>query len=279
MPSRVKANQGVALIVVLMITAIMAVIMLYMSGQGQNNARLAGIVKQNTDAKLNIESAQAELIYSYMTTNFSILGPREDYLGKPINNNFTANFTSEAKELDNYSVTVQDLSGLISIVPFNKKEFNSLLLKYGIGESQLLQIQDRLDDWQDQDGFRHLEGAEKGDYLQPELPKNGIIQTTKELAYILDDEALYEQISPYIVMYGREYIVRQFVPKSLYSALGISEQGAQTTSEDGVTYPSGRFLIKISSNKDISITKKFILIRGQESFRPYSITDEELIFR
>lgn len=279
MLSRVKANQGVALIVVLMITAVMAVIMLYMSGQGQNSARLAGMVKQNTDAYLRLESAQAEMIYSYMTSNFSILGPRSDYLGKPVNNDFTKNLTSGAKKRGDYSVTVQDISGLVSIVPFNKKDFNRLLVLQGVGETELLKIQDRLDDWQDQDNFRHLEGAEKGDYAQPELPKNGIIQTTKELIYVLDNEALYEQIKPYITMYGGDYIVRQFVPKSLYSALGISEQSAQTTSEDGVTYPSGRFLIKISSNKNISITKKFILLRGQDSFRPYSITDEELIFR
>lgn len=279
MLSRVKANQGVALIVVLMITAVMAVIMLYMSGQGQNSARLAGMVKQNTDAYLRLESAQAEMIYSYMTSNFSILGPRSDYLGKPVNNDFTKNLTSGAKKRGDYSVTVQDISGLVSIVPFNKKDFNRLLALQGVGEKEFLKIQDRLDDWQDQDNFRHLEGAEKGDYAQPELPKNGIIQTTKELIYVLDNEALYEQIKPYITMYGGDYIVRQFVPKSLYSALGISEQSAQTTSEDGVTYPSGRFLIKISSNKNISITKKFILLRGQDSFRPYSITDEELIFR
>ena len=83
MRSKAKYNQGVALIVVLMITAVMAVIMLYMTGQGQNNARLAGILKKNTDAQLNIESAQAELIYSYITTSFSILGPREDFQGQP----------------------------------------------------------------------------------------------------------------------------------------------------------------------------------------------------
>ena len=279
MLSRVKSNQGVALIVVLMITAVMAVIMLYMSGQGQNNARLAGMVKQNTDASLNLESAQAEVIYSYMTSNFSILGPRADYLGKPIINDFTKSFTGETKELKDYNVTVQDISGLVSIVPLNKNDFNRLLALNGVGETELLKIQDRLDDWQDQDNFRHLEGAEKGDYPQPELPKNGIIQTTQELKYIFDNDTLYEQIKPHITMYGGDYIVRQFVPKSLYSALGISEQSAQTTSEDGVTYPSGRFLIKISSNNNISITKKFILLRGQDSFRPYSITDEELIFR
>ncbi len=262
-----------------MITAVMAVIMLYMSGQGQNNARLAGMVKQNTDAYLNLETAQAEIIYSYMTSNFNILGPRADYLGKPIKNDFTKSFTGEAKELGEYSVSVQDISGLVSLVPFNKKDFNRLLALQGVGETELLKIQDRLDDWQDQDNFRHLEGAEKGDYSQPELPKNGVIQTTKELMYVLDNEALYEQIQPYITMYGGDYIVRQFTPKSLYSALGISEQGAQSTSEGDISYPSGRFLIKISSNNNISITKKFILLRGQESFRPYSITDEELIFR
>ncbi|MBH0057967.1 general secretion pathway protein GspK [Pseudoalteromonas sp. SWXJZ94C] len=279
MLSKAKHNQGVALIIVLMITAVMAVIMLYMTGQGQNNARLAGILKQSTDAQLSLENAQAELIYSYMTTSFSILGPRDDFQGQSVTNAFTKNLASETKELADYSVSVQDISGLVSLVPFNKSDFNLLLLNQGVSQDELLRISDRLDDWQDQDNLKHLEGAERGDYSEPYLPKNGVIQKSKELVYILGSEDLYEQIKPYITLYASEYIVRQFMPKSLYSALGILEQSAQNTSADGVNYPSGRFLIKITSNKNISITKKFILLRGQDSFSPYSITDEELIFR
>jgi len=279
MRSKAKYNQGVALIVVLMITAVMAVIMLYMTGQGQNNARLAGILKKNTDAQLNIESAQAELIYSYITTSFSILGPREDFQGQPSVNVFTDNLANETKELEDYNVSVQDISGLVSLVPFNKSDFNRLLINNGVGQDELFKISDRLDDWQDQDGLKHLEGAERGDYNMPYLPKNGVIQKSKELIYILENEELYNKIKPYITLYASDYIVRQFMPKSLYSALGISEQDAQDTSAEGVSYPSGRFLVKITSNHDVSITKQFILLRGQNSISPYSITDEELIFR
>lgn len=271
---KVKKNRGVALILVLMITAVMAVIMLYMSGQGQNNARLAGIIKQHTNAKLNVETAQAELVFSFMTSPFSIVGPRGDFQGEPVSNYFTDNLQGRVNELSELNVKVQDIGGLVSLVPFNERDFTRLLSVNGVEQTAILRILDRLNDWQDIDNLKRLEGAEKGDYKAPYLPRNTTIQITKELLYILDDEALYKKIEPHVALYGESYINRQLMPKSLYSAFGIS----RADTAEGVGYPSGRFRIEINIDKDVSITKRFTLLRGQDSFRPFFIIDDELIF-
>lgn len=279
MHSKAKYSQGVALILVLMITVVMAVIMLYMSGQGQNNARLGGIIKQHTNAKLNVETAQAELVFSFMTTPFGLVGPTDDFQGQPIENSFVDSLSGQTRILSKYKVKAQDISGLVSLMPFNKKDFIRLITTHGVPPSAIPRILDRLDDWQDIDSLTRLEGAEKGDYSVPNLPKNGVIQSSKELIYILEDEVLYKQIKPYLTLYANDFIVRQFMPKSLYSALGITQSGSQDTPEENLGYPSGRFVIEITTDKNVSITKRFILLRGQDSFRPYFITDDELIFK
>ncbi|WP_286259832.1 general secretion pathway protein GspK [Pseudoalteromonas apostichopi] len=277
---RLKAKQqGVALFMVLMITAIMAVIMIYMSSKGQNNARLTGLIKQNTDAVLELESVQAEMVFDYMTTSFGILGPRQDFQGKPVSNMMTQDFRGSTKEHDNFTVKVQDIGGLVSILPYNEKDFLNLLVNNGLSSEQVPRIKDRIKDWQDEDSLTHIEGAEKGDYAEPNLPTNDTIQSVKELEYIIEDNEIYSKIEPYLVLYSGDYIVRQYMPNSLYSALGLTVPDEQNASMEGSSYPSGRYKIEITFTKNLSITKSFTLLRGVDSFRPYFITDDELIFQ
>ena len=277
---RLKAKQqGVALFMVLMITAIMAVIMIYMSSKGQNNARLTGLIKQNTDAVLELESVQAEMVFDYMTTSFGILGPRQDFQGQPVTNAMTQDFKGSIKEQENFIVKVQDIGGLVSILPYNEKDFLKLLVNNGLSTEQIPRVKDRLKDWQDADNLTHIEGAEKGDYAEPSLPTNATIQSIKELEYIIEDNEIYSKIEPYLVLYSGDYIVRQYMPNSLYSALGLTVPDEQNAPIEGVSYPSGRYKIEITFTKNLSITKSFTLLRGVDSFRPYFITDDELIFQ
>lgn len=261
-----------------MITAIMAVVMLFMSSKAQNSVKLAALVKKNTDAILAVESVQAQIIFDYVTTPFGIVGPRTDFQGLTVSNEFTADFKGTTKQLDHFSVEVQDLLGLISIMPFNKKEFYKLLDKEGVSIEQMNTIDDRLQDWQDEDNLVRIEGAERGDFTEPFLPTNMAFQSKKELGYIINDKALLDRISPFLAFYSSDYIVRQYMPNSLYSFLDLpvpEDQGMEAID----TYPSGRYQIIISYDKDLSITKKFTLLRGVSTFRPFFITNDELVFQ
>ena len=161
---------------------------------------------------------------------------------------------------------------------FNKKEFYKLLDKEGVSIEQMNTIDDRLQDWQDEDNLVRIEGAERGDFTEPFLPTNMAFQSKKELGYIINDKALLDRISPFLAFYSSDYIVRQYMPNSLYSFLDLpvpEDQGMEAID----TYPSGRYQIIISYDKDLSITKKFTLLRGVSTFRPFFITNDELVFQ
>ncbi|EWH04896.1 hypothetical protein AT00_17250 [Pseudoalteromonas lipolytica SCSIO 04301] len=270
-----KKQQGVALIMVLMMAAIMAVVMIYMTGKGQNKARLAALVKNNNNAMLAIESAQAELVFSFTTSQFSILGPNKTYQGQASENKFTDNFTGQINKQENYTVQVQDISGLVSLMPFNERDFKQLLVKNGVSNDRQLAILDRLIDWQDKDSLTHLSGAERGDYELPFLPSNSVLQSKRELAYILDDTQLYERIAPYLSFYGQEYLVPYYVPNSLHALFSTTQPTAQQGAEAS-PYPSGRYLVDIKAEQ-VSLRKRFTILRGQDSFRPFFIVDEMIL--
>ncbi|MCF6434949.1 type II secretion system protein GspK [Pseudoalteromonas sp. MMG022] len=271
-------NQGAALLLVLMIAAVMASIMIYMSEKGANSARMANLIKQHSQAKLRVDSAQAELINELMTSSLGILGPNGSYNGIKPENPSVTNFVGEPINRDMLTVTVQDVSGLVSISPMNEKAFERLLRHYGASSGDVIRIKDRVDDWQDADGLRRIEGAEKGDYLQTYLPANTDIQMIEELRYILENDSLYEQIQPFLMVGSYPDIVRQFTPKSLYSAFGFEGKVSEQSNVEGVEsqLSSGKLLIQISHNEAVMYSKRFIFERGI-GFRPYFISNEQIV--
>ncbi|CAM4122613.1 general secretion pathway protein GspK [Pseudoalteromonas byunsanensis] len=271
-------NQGAALLLVLMIAAAMASIMIYMSEKGSNSARMANLVKQHSRAKMLVDSAQAELINELMTTSLGILGPNGSYNGIKPENPSVTNFIGEPTKRDQLEIVVQDASGLVSVSPMNDKGFETLLRYNGVSSDDVTRIKDRLDDWQDADGLRRIEGAEKGDYSQAYLPTNTDIQMVEEFRYILENDHLYEQIKPFLLVGSYPYIVRQFTPKSLYSAFGFEGKVSEQNSGEGLENPlsSGKLLIQISHNEAVAYSKQFIFERGA-GLRPYFISNEQIV--
>ncbi|WP_105167335.1 type II secretion system protein GspK [Pseudoalteromonas sp. T1lg23B] len=274
-PSR---NQGAALLLVLMIAAAMASIMIYMSEKGTNSARMANLIKQHSRAKMQVDSAQAELINELMTTSLGILGPTGSYNGIKAENPSVTNFMGEPTTRDKLTVTVQDASGLVSVSPMNDKAFETLLRYNGASSDDVTRIQDRLEDWQDADGLRRIEGGEKGDYEQAHLPTNTDIQVVEELRYILENDHLYTQIKPFLLVGSYPDIVRQFTPKSLYSAFGFEGRVSEQSSIEGAEsqLSSGKLLIQISHNEAVTYSKQFIFERGA-GLRPYFISNEQIV--
>nr|WP_239032193.1 type II secretion system protein GspK [Pseudoalteromonas sp. MMG022] len=160
----------------------------------------------------------------------------------------------------------------------NEKAFERLLRHYGASSGDVIRIKDRVDDWQDADGLRRIEGAEKGDYLQTYLPANTDIQMIEELRYILENDSLYEQIQPFLMVGSYPDIVRQFTPKSLYSAFGFEGKVSEQSNVEGVEsqLSSGKLLIQISHNEAVMYSKRFIFERGI-GFRPYFISNEQIV--
>ncbi|MCG7538936.1 type II secretion system protein GspK [Pseudoalteromonas sp. OF7H-1] len=278
MNSRIGKSNGAALLLVLMITAAMASMMIFMSEKGNNTANMANMIKQHNRAKIAVDNAQSEIIYELMTTPLGILGPNSRYPGIELIDPSLKNFKGEVTKRGDLHVRAQDLSGLVSLAPLNEGAFKRLLLHYGTDSSDINQIMDRFDDWQDIDNFRRLEGAEKGDYALPYLPNNTALQTVEELRYILQNDNLFEQIQPFLVLRVNPYIVRQFTPKSLYSAFGFEGQTpSQDEGEGGVdSIASGKLSIQITFEGPVNYSKRFNFERGP-GLRPYFVSKEEVV--
>lgn len=281
--STLKHQQGAALLLVIMITAIMSIVMTLMLHQSKLDMKLAAMVKQRTQAELDLKTAQADFIFQFMTTPLHLVGPN---FNSPVHNfdPIVKAFNGEDAPFQNVNVSIQDISGLVSLLPLDKKSLSSLLVNQSFDEESLLAFYDRLDDWQDADSLTRLSGKELGDYqAYPFFPSNIVMQSVNELAYLMDRET-YESIKPFIVLYGDGYMNRQFTPEDLYSAAGIENNSnnkeyatSSSSSESGIIYPSGRYLIKFTYTKnDVSLGKQLLLIRGLGTFQPFFIANEQL---
>ncbi|TMO46486.1 general secretion pathway protein GspK [Pseudoalteromonas ruthenica] len=273
-----QSQRGAALLLVLMLSASMAAVMLFMSGKGRNDARMASLVRKNTLVSMEIQSTQADVVFRLMTSPLGVLGPGNRYGEIVGGTDLVKSFDGKPYAYKELEVSIQDMSGLVSLVPFNEKGFKQLLYNQGLEREAVDEVMDRLDDWQDRDGLRRLAGAENGDYDYPYLPKNGLIQSMQELAYVLDDEQLFSRLQGKLRLYSTATIVRQFTPDSLYSSLGFDpEQRNSETAEGASIYPSGRYIIDISASGDTALKQRLVLYRGQGTFKPYFTTNEGMV--
>jgi len=280
--ANIKKQKGAALLIVIMITAIMSIIMTLMLHQSRLDMKLAALVKHRTLAELELKTAQSTFVYKMMTSPLHLVGPKytdNNVVLEPLVEDFKGSVTKDGA----ISVSIQDLSGLVSLFPFDEKNFYRLLIENGYSDEMVVSFKDKLADWQDSDSLTRLEGKEQGDYVEyPFFPSNMLLQTVDELAYLLEP-IVFENIKQWVVLYGQGNINRQFTPEALYSAVGIKVNNNKEYAlsvgdgEGGYIYPSGRYLVTLSfTSNDVSLNKQFLLIRGLETFQPFFVVNEKL---
>lgn len=275
-------EQGMALLFVLLISAIMAVTMITTIHSYNYSMRMSGLIHNRTQVETNLISSKAQVITELMGSQINVLGIKGDS-EQPF-----ADFRGgEADFLYGTTVSVVDLSGLVSVNPLNKTNLNRLLTMQSFPEQEWLSFVDRYDDWQDEDSFTRIQGKELGDYDRSNLPLNMPIQSVEELYYLLNDEYkhIYYRVAPWLSTYEAQESVEVNMPVQLSSLLfdtpldsGIVTDYLVLSSEpesDGGGYPSGRFLITISSeNESIPLKLKFKIIRGLGTYQPFYVIDE-----
>ena len=192
-------QQGAALLIVIMITAIMSIIMTLMLHQSRLDMKLASLIKQRALAEVKLEDAQANFIYNIMTSPLHLVGPK--YVSETLNfEPLVSDFKGTISKKNTISISIQDLSGLVSILPLDESNLNKLLLNHGYTGDDLLTFKDKLEDWQDSDSLTRLEGKEIGDYKSyPFFPSNMLIQNVAELSYILGP-TIYNHIKSWLVL-------------------------------------------------------------------------------
>ncbi|WMN61212.1 type II secretion system protein GspK [Pseudoalteromonas xiamenensis] len=178
-------SLGVALIQVLIISAVLAVFCLFLQQNIRFQIDLAAKAKSRIDLRVKLENAESLLFQS-------LLGHKK-YQDKkdtdPIVRNW--NFYGESFSIsDSVRVTIQDKLGLVNANLANKNLLTNMLVELGYEYKEANHFYDSLEDWKDLDTMRRLNGAEKDDYTDSSYPRNGLIQSVFELTHIKGGQSL-----------------------------------------------------------------------------------------
>lgn len=150
-------ENGIALIQVLLITAILSVLALYFTSTARDQVKIAQWADDKTLALMKAESAQAQLLFELLTS--SKLKGGEASL--PAGYSSTWNFHSMPFSLTNgVSIEMQDQSGLIHAYFPHEQRLKALINKHTLDDNLTNQIYDSLLDWQDLDSIPRINGDE-----------------------------------------------------------------------------------------------------------------------
>jgi general secretion pathway protein K len=197
-----KQHQGIALIQVLLITAILSVFALYLTQTAKEQVTIAQWGDEKALALVALHSAEAELL-------FTLLTEQKKY---PIENSSqdneivkTWNFHNQAFSMqDQVTVKMQDQSGLMYAYQPDNKLLTTMLTTIGATTDEANNLVARLIDWQDLDNIPRLNGSESAGQNMP--PRNAKVAdihefsfiegiTSEQLNLLLATTSLYKQAS------------------------------------------------------------------------------------
>lgn len=182
-----KNNQGIALIQILLITAILSVFALYITQAARQQVKMASWSQDRALAEVTLHSAQAEIIFALLTENKM---PDANAIDThPLIKKW--NFHGEKFQINNnVTAAIQDQAALINLHFIHQGRFLTLLQNNGVSEQRSMKILDRLLDWQDTDTITRAYGYENPSNINK--PRNGPIPDVSELNHALtltDDES------------------------------------------------------------------------------------------
>lgn len=276
MHSQIK-QTGVALLLVLMITAVLSTVVILQQYRTKNTLHLSELTKDALEARNLGTSRRNALIFQLLTTDIWAYGPAQSR--QPDTWPADINFFGRKFTWQDSEVYILDSSGLLSVVPFEASAWAAKLTTLGVENPATLV--DPIEDWIDQDSFLRLNGAEAQDYQDPAAPRNGMPQSIDELALVKGmTPELYQQLRPFISYFGSGTPSPGFAPSQLLPALigdyaaeeQIATRSGQETEMDvilpqsgegGDLYPSSRLLISIKTTvNDAVYQERFVLMRG-----------------
>ena len=171
-------QNGIALIQVLLICAILTVFVLYLSQTARQQVVMATWSQERTEAEVAIHSAEAELLFALLTETLYTL-PNQAKESSVANN---WNFHGQLFELNtNIGLKIQDQASLINLHFLHRNRFNALLVKNGIDQNRAFRISDLLLDWQDADSISRANGGEQ--FSEEKRPRNGRIPNVTEIEH------------------------------------------------------------------------------------------------
>jgi type II secretory pathway component PulK len=290
---RQARQQGVAMLLVLMITAVMAVVVTVYQYKNRLILDQAQLAKDHMQARALLESVKEELLFNLSTTTLWLQGPNAEQLSE-LNMPASLNFRGEVFTWKDVNISITDASGLIPLTPFNSKLWHSLLAWHQVPEP--MHVVAAMEDWFDNDEFVRLNGAEAADYSQPDYPRNGLPQALSELSLIKGLAPYWHKLASHLTFIGDPVVNYEFSPDTLLPVLlgeyraekmielrqqGSGKDQAQQDlmieqNEEMNIYPGIRLRITMSVQKaDAAYQQSFTLLRGRFAKRLTYIADKQ----
>jgi general secretion pathway protein K len=230
-------NKGIALVQVLLITAILTVFALYFTKTAQNQVKMAQWSVDRAKAEVEIHSAQSELIFTLFTHEKEVTKNSDS--GNLLTQKW--NFFNSPFQVNQYvEAQIQDQSGLLSLHFLDESVFVKFLTSNNIEFSRAQQIADHLLDWQDIDNIARPLGSEqqgnspfRNGYIPDQTDiENAIALTEIEKQLIYNNTTVYFNGSINPLTASKELLATFSDEFSAQLFINQREQGENLTSID-----------------------------------------------
>lgn len=286
-----RSQRGIALILVLMLTAVISVVVIVMQYKSRSALNLALQAQQFSQARAKVESAREELIYVLTTTPVWLTGAAplelETHELPP-----EFNISGTAFVWNDVDFRLTDTAGKVALIPFNEATWRKLLEGHGLKSAD--PVIDAIKDWIDEDDLTHLYGAESGDYELPEFPRNQQPQFEDEFRFVrgMSDE-LWQSLRPSLTMVGYELPNPYFMPDNMLplmigpltaemlikertERLFSNELASALRTEEETFFPSKRLEVQLRARVgEAEYSESFVLIREAGADRISHITKKQ----
>lgn len=191
---------GIALIQVLILSAVLSVVILSMNFQAREHLKMASAAEQYVDTMLQLQTAESEVLFQLLTTEWQQLAQ------SPAAEGAGWNFHGEDFLLGPVNINIQDTSGLMNIAALDRKVLQQLLGDRAQADALLAALKD----WQDPDTRATDQGAEQESYPDSVQVRNSGIQFVEELQLVYGvTPELYNRLVSLISFFTRGINVNQ----------------------------------------------------------------------
>lgn len=214
-----KKQQGIALILCLVLAAVFAAISIYTSEKQQQQLRVFMGLQEKVSQRYLAKTLMEKLHFSILTNQPFVWQDETIAL-----NGHSQKIQLPHQQDHKITISIQDAGGLISILSPNQQLLINLideLAQEPVGQK----VMDAWGDWQDSDNLTRLYGREKDTFQQPPyLPRNANFQSFSELRLIEHmNDALFEKLKPHLIFFSPSPFSPNIASDQLRQSLDLVE--------------------------------------------------------
>ena len=217
-----RAQRGIALVLVLWVALLMSVIAGSFALSARTESLQSRILFNETQARFYAEAGLNRAVYELRNPD-----PETRWI---------ADGRVHKIQMDDTTIEIKiiDESGKIDLNQANEELLVGLFASQGVDYDEAIGMSDKILDWIDADEETRLAGAEDADYFAEGYPhgaKDAPFDTVPELIQVMGiDYEMYRKIEPALTVYsGRKNINLAFAPKEVLLAIdGIPPEMAET---------------------------------------------------